>query len=191
MKQPAPRRVYKTVNPTHTKQDKDGGVFEIKDDCPVLVIGDSQVKNLILNPRFQVESFSGGRYPWITEVVPNLDLPDSLDHIVLAVGINDRDANFSQVTGPTLRTCLDSLRTTRRKIHFLGIDLPQNFTREQEDQVKRINRLAAELVGEDFYIKPDEYFATVEDDGLHYDEDTLKDISNRMKHHFDFLNSFV
>jgi hypothetical protein len=187
--QPLVKHRYQTVNRSHYKDDTDGGVFKVEDHCRVLVIGDSQVKNLILPVAFQVENFRGAHYPWITDVVPKLELPDSVEHIVLAVGFNDRDASLERIIEPTFKTCLDTLRRTTRKIHFLAIDTPEGFTAAEEYRLDSINQLALDHVGEEYYIPGHEYTVTVEKDGIHYDEETLDRISKRIRIHFSsFLN---
>jgi hypothetical protein len=178
-----------TTNRTHSRTDVDSTHFDVQDGCRVLILGDSQAKNLTGLPSyFQVESFRGARYPWITDVAKDLDLPDSVEHIVLATGINDRDSDYDRVVVPTFNTCYDALKQTGRKIHFLGIDIPTSFSEEQEGAIYDINMLAATRVQKSGYIKETDGRVSTTRDDLHYDSDTLETICDKITSHFSFLN---
>jgi hypothetical protein len=177
------------INRTHSRTDIDYLRVDVEEGCRVLVLGDSQVKNLTGLPAgFQIESFRGARYPWITDVVNGLDLPDSVEHIVLAAGINDRDSDVSKTVRPTFVTCMEALRKTRRKIHFLGIDVPRSFTAKQERTINDINEMAFRSVQQEGFIGDSQGRVTTVVDGLHYDTTTLKQIAAKITRHFSFLN---
>ena len=61
--QPLVKHRYQTVNRSHFKDDEDGVVFRVEDNCKVLVIGDSQFKNQIQAIAFKVENYLGAHYP--------------------------------------------------------------------------------------------------------------------------------
>lgn len=177
------------INRTHSKGDRDGAHFDVRGNCRVLIVGDSQVQNLTGLPDFfQIESFRGAKFPWMTDIARELELPDSVEHIVLAAGINHRDDSVQRQVEPALNTCLESLRGTGRGIHFLAIDTPQTFSEQQQRAISDINELALhKLKDANFITDSDRYAGTIAD-GLHYNEATLVDIAKRVQAHFNNLN---
>jgi hypothetical protein len=185
--QPCPKVFKGPINRTHSKTDSDKLHFDVKKGVRVLIIGDSEVQNLSNLPNaFQVESFRGARFPWLTDVVKELELPDSVEHIILSAGINHRDQDFQKVVVPQFDTCVDALLHTGRKIHFLGVDVPISFTEEQDSVMTELNHRAHRKLK--LYIPPEVDRVTTIADGLHYDERTLSDITDRILSHFDNLN---
>lgn len=177
------------INRTHSKGDYDGSHFSVRGNCRVLIIGDSQVQNLTGLPDFfQIESFRGAKFPWMTDIAKELELPDSVEHIVLAAGINHRDENVLRQVEPALNTCLDSLRGTGCGIHFLAIDTPQTFSEQQQQVICHINKLALQKLKAANFIKDSDRYAGTIADGLHYNEVTLADITARIQAHFNNLN---
>jgi hypothetical protein len=51
----------------------------------------------------------------------------AIGEVLLRVVRDDRDSDVSKTVRPTFVTCMEALRKTRRKIHFLGIDVPRSF----------------------------------------------------------------
>lgn len=175
----------KFVNMVHRKHDVDKFTINFKTDCRVLVLGDSELKNLKGLPiDFQVESFSGARFPWLTEVVRRNSLPSSVTDVVLAAGINDRESSFNERTLPELKECLDELRKTGRKLHFLAVNIPKDFSSRLVNNLEDLNDYvrAAEDVG----VIENLPYSSVRTlrDGLHYDDMTLDLITDKVKEHF-------
>ena len=181
---PCPKR-YKTVNTVHRKMDADPNTVHINRDCRVLILGDSQVKNLTPLPAcFQIESFSGAGLEWMTDVIKGLDLPDHVEDIVLAAGFNHRTLDFDRRTAPSFVTCLEVLRRTRKRIHFLGINTPHTLPTFEANTIRRINALARDKF-EDRYIEtlPGSTVSTAAD-GIHYSAAALKRIADKINSHF-------
>jgi hypothetical protein len=186
--QPCPKMTKKgPINRTHSKTDADNLHFDVEKGVRVLIIGDSEVQNLSNLPNaFQIESFRGARFPWLTDVVKELELPDSVEHIILSAGINHRDQDFRKVVVPQFDTCVDALLQTGRKIHFLGVDVPISFTEEQDSVMTELNLRAHRKLKH--YIPPEVDRVRTIADGLHYNEGTLSNITDRILSHFENLN---
>jgi hypothetical protein len=151
----------------------------------VLVVGDSQLQHLKLPEQFQIESFRGAKYPHITDAVKDLELPDQVEDVVIAAGINDRDAVLEKETIPTLNTCIAALRRTNRRLHFLEVSIPNSFTELQRSRMEDLNKYARDRSQDWRYIGacPREKVTTGAD-GLHYGQTTLKIISDKITKHF-------
>ena len=187
---PGPLSARKSpINRTHNKGDYDGYHFDVRGGCRILILGDSQVQNLTgLPDYFQIESFRGAKFPWMTDIVKDMELPDSVEHIVLAAGFNHRDDNVQSQVEPAFNTCLESLRGKGREIHFLAIDTPQTLSEQQQQVFSDINELARhKLKNANFIRESDRYAGTIAD-GLHYNRVTLVDIAKRIQDHFNNLN---
>jgi hypothetical protein len=184
---PGPRSSKPTINNVHRKFDADNYTINFKAACRVLVLGDSELKNLKGLPRdFQVESFSGARlgHPWLTEVLRKNTLPGSVQEIVLAAGINDRDSDFTKQTLPGLKECLDELRKTGRKLHFLAVNIPRHFHEESVNNLENLNDYMRAVPGMGFIENLPYSSVKTVSDLLHYDEITLGLIADQVKDHF-------
>ena len=159
--------------------------INVKTSCKILVVGDSQLQHLELPEHFQIESFRGGKFPHITDAVKELELPDQVEDIVLAAGINDRDVNLEKETMPTLTTCIAALRRTGRRIHFLEVSVPNSFSEVQRARMDAVNEYVRGRSQDLSYIGacPKEKVTTGAD-GLHYGRSTLAIIAGKITDHF-------
>jgi len=159
--------------------------INVKPSCKILVVGDSQLQHLELPEHFQIESFRGGKFPHITDAVKELEIPDQVEDIVLAAGINDRDVNLEKETMPTLTTCIAALRRTGRRIHFLEVSIPNSFSEVQRARMDAVNEYIRGRSQDLSYIGacPKEKVTTGAD-GLHYGKSTLTIIAGKITDHF-------
>ena len=159
--------------------------ISVKPSCRVLVVGDSQLQNLVLPEHFQIDSFRGGKFPHITDAVKGLELPDQVEDIVVAAGINHRDVNLDKETMPTLTTCIAALRRTGRRIHFLEVSIPNSFSEVQRGRMEAVNEYVRSRPMDLRYIGacPREKVTTGAD-GLHYGKTTLAIIAGKITDHF-------
>jgi len=180
---PGPRS-SKVYNNVHRKTDEDMYTIQFKAACRVLILGDSQMKNLQGLPRdFQVESFCGTRFRWLTEVLRKNQLPSSIKEIVLAAGINCRDDDLTR-TLPELTECLDELRKTGRKLHFLGVNIPKGFGKKLIDNLEDLNDYVQTVKDVGFIERLPYNSVRTGLDGLHYDNITLGLITDQVKAYF-------
>ena len=134
---------------------------------------------------YQVESFRGARFPALTEVVKNLDLPDEVTDIVIAAGINDRDADPEREPFPTVATCIAALRKTARQIHYLEVSIPNSFIEKQRGNVERLNDYMKSRSRDIGIIEACQgHKVKTLSDGLHYTDSTLSDISGKISNYF-------
>lgn len=181
---PGPRS-SKIYNNVHRKTDEDMYTIQFKAACRVLILGDSQMKNLQGLPKdFQVESFCGARFRWLTEVLRKNQLPSSIKEIVLAAGINCREDDDLTRTLPELTECLDELRKTGRKLHFLGVNIPKGFEKRLIDNLEDLNDYVQTVQDVGFIERLPYNSVRTGQDGLHYDHSTLDLITNQVKAYF-------
>ena len=159
--------------------------INIKPACKILVVGDSQLQNLKLPDHYQIDSFRGGKFPHITDALKGLELPDQVEDIVVAAGINHRDVNLEKETIPTLNTCIAALRRTGRRVHYLEISIPNSFSEVQRARIEAVNEYVCSRPQDLTYIGacPREKVTTGAD-GLHYGKTTLDIIADKITNHF-------
>lgn len=178
-------RSSKVYNNVHRKTDEDMYTIQFKAACRVLILGDSQMKNLQGLPKdFQVESFCGARFRWLTEVLRKNQLPSSIKEIVLAAGINCREDDDLTRTLPELTECLDELRKTGRKLHFLGVNIPKGFEKRLIDNLEDLNDYVQAVQDVGFIERLPYNSVRTGQDGLHYDHITLDLITDQVKAYF-------
>ena len=157
----------------------------------VLVIGGSNLRKYSpsqIPSHWSVVSIPGADLKLINDILvkrtPNI--LSSLRHVIVAVGINDRD----KTTRVPIRDCLCSAKYfigTGGSVHFQGI--PVNTDAFGETQIKRleyINTNAKEMLMKN-YIAPPMIFSTAPN-GVHYKDETLTKILNNMINHISHLN---
>ena len=155
-------------------------------DTEVVVLGDSNLKKYTssqIPSHWSVVSIPGVTIKLVNELLikstPN-KLPN-LKHLIIAVGINDRDN-----AKPTLITdCLTNAQTFIGPlgiIHFQGIPINKDVLRKvQITNLETVNNAAAQLLTTN-YIEPPTPCTTTQD-GVHYLQDTLKKILSSMISH--------
>lgn len=157
--------------------------IHVNNKCSIFVIGDSNLQRLKGMPdHFQVESFRGAKFSHLTEVIDNLSLPDNVTDIVVAAGINHRDATCLETEVlPSLHTLLATLRRTRRKISFLLVSIPEHFSEKQHRILTGLNSYIRGGDTEIGWINslPDMEVETISD-GIHYNQATLDKLSTKL-----------
>lgn len=175
----------RSLNGTHRKNDPEPNVCVINSDCRVLIIGDSNIQNLTGLPKdVQIESYRGAKFTWLTDIVKGVQLPDSVSDIVLAAGINLRNSDWDKEVEPTLRTCIDAMKSTKRTLHFLEISSPPGLKEAERQTMYRINDYMWQQKDVDIIPKLASKSVKTIPDGIHYDQNTLGYIKDMILDHF-------
>lgn len=152
-------------------------------DTEVLIIGCSNLKKYVpsqIPSHWSVVSIPGANTQLINDLLVK-STPSSLPklkHIIIAVGINDRDNDFET----PIMQCLASAKAyigTNGLTHFQGIPINRHvLSSKQITNLELINTNAAKLLKE-HYIPPPNLVRTTSD-GVHYLQETLNQIIKSM-----------
>lgn len=134
-----------------TEHRKNNFTVSVSSNCRILVIGHSNLRHLKGLPTdYQVECFPGAKFPIITDIVISFPQCNSVEHIVLAAGINHRDCSFVSEMEQTLNTCIRQARDTEKKVYYLGVSIPRRMPQSMIENLTRINAKARDILKEDF-----------------------------------------
>lgn len=162
--------------------------IKIDPKCKLLILGDSNVQRLKnMGDDVQVESLKGARFSHMTDAINGLELTDTLEIILVAAGINHRDANeLDKEVLPSLHTLTAALRRTRKEVGFLEVSIPPTSTTKQYLTLSALNKHLREDLGDSvFSIRGvDSHTVKTISDGIHYDTATLNQLAECITNHF-------
>jgi hypothetical protein len=177
----------------HDRNAKKDWCVDTKPTTKVLVIGDSNLRTAkTRGTDYEVHSFPGAHLSHVYDILYESELSESITDVVIAVGINHRDANFKDT-----RTLLN--RIARRtvgmdqRVHFLGVSTAE----KPNGNIQDLNATARDKFGTR-YIAPLPLCDVSIDPGdvtygIHHDSGTVQKILHSIRTHLgqsEFLNEY-
>ena len=186
---------------THVNTDTKGIFVEIKKNINLkfdplivsplvetLVVGDSNLRDFDPAPLgWMVCCLPGLRISLLTQLLKLSKIPPNIKHIIISVGINDRDSESSV----SLIECLKVARGEGRTVHFQTIVFSKTLLPNQKLLLTKLNKTARDLdwvktIPSDLKEPTFKDFLT---QNIHYDKETSAHIFNNMMSHINSLNS--
>jgi hypothetical protein len=136
-----------------------------------------------------VHAFSGAKLNDAIDLLESIQIPTQILNIVLALGINNRDAPSDDIT-----RCITKLNDFRQRttftVKFLMVPQHPNFTPEQANNIAHLNRTARDLFGTDFIVGPPRQLIQplMIGEAAHYTKVTADRIIELIKPHMAHLN---
>jgi hypothetical protein len=126
---------------------------KIEPQTKTLIIGDSNVKYYQKIPNdVQVVCIRGARFSDIEFAIETLhtDKNNMLNHLIIAAGINERDAADPKEPIRDLKSLIEMARIISKFVHFLAISAPQDYqlNLRQRRTIAVINKEASHLMDE-------------------------------------------
>jgi len=172
-----------------SEHNKHNVQVKINDVCRVLVIGDSNLRGMTALPEdYQIECIPGAHLDMIARTIVRMNIPDGVQHIVIAAGINDRDEDRTTALNG-LTQCLRAASETNATAHFLGVSFPDSMHESAAETLNAINERARSTYKRNYIpaLRTDEV-TTKRGDSVHYDRDTCAAIQDKIVAHFYSLN---
>ncbi len=136
-----------------------------------------------------VHAFSGAKLNDAIDLLESIQIPTQIRNIVLALGINNRDATSDDIT-----RCITKLNDLRQRktltVKFLMVPQHPNLTPEQANNIAHLNRTARDLFGTDFIVCPprQQIQPLMTGEAAHYTKVTADRIIELIKPHVAHLN---
>ena len=158
--------------------------LKIDSDAKILLVGDSNLKNFTSVPKdWQVVCMPGLSTSQLTSHLKKSPIPDTLEHIIISVGINDRTTSDTKA----LEQCLLTAKNTGKHVHFCNIVFSDALTKLQINNLQSFNRLARNTSGVQFV--PMDLENPSFSDYIHFDLPTANTIFETIISHITALNS--
>ncbi len=163
---------------------------KLEANTTTVVIADSNGRkweNIPVN--WVVHAFSGAKLNDAVDLLESYQIPTQIQNIVLALGINNREAPSDDIT-----RCITKLNDFRQRktltVKFLMVPQHPNFTPEQANNIAHLNRTARDLFGTDFIVCPprQQIQPLMPGDTAHYTKVTADRIIELIKPHMAHLN---
>lgn len=171
----------------HDKDRKDKWTLEaISDSTKVLVIGDSNLKQVTKVPdNWEIHCFPGAKFSHVSRLFDRFYCPNSVEHIVLQVGINHRDDASDR---PKMELCeveskLQGLNEV--SVAYVGVSTAASLDPRQVKIITKLNQLMSK--GSFAYIPPLQQdlvdISPTDPYGIHHTaETTARVIDSMVKH---------
>ena len=157
-------------------------------DTKIFVIADSNFRNITSLPTsWEIHVFPGMKLEQAIQLVNSINIgPHHIDHILVSVGINNR--NYSPVSSNAeLGKLYAALSRGNYKGHFLGVSIPRSLPKNEQSNLLSLNQSAARKF-QPYYIQPllqDQVSVSPTDKfQIHYDIETLVKISSKINAYF-------
>lgn len=158
-----------------TIESKQELIFTIPDDTKVLIVGDSNLRNTeeeLIPDGAHVLVLPGAGINRATKAIKALH-QRTIDHIILAVGLNDRASTMENIS-EDISFMRETVLVQKRRLTTVGISINQNLPQHERETMKEINRFLQ--YNSDGYIAGRTDVTCRENDQIHYSETTRKDI---------------
>lgn len=116
-----------------------------------LIVGDSNLGRITSSPldQIQIESFPGAHFQNFTDMlkVPQQSKTKNPKHIILDIGINDRNSNVQTTAGRNLTTLVNKLadRNQSSEIYLTEINYSDQLSKQERSNLDDINGTMFEL----------------------------------------------
>ena len=194
-------RIIDTGNVAHQHERKSKGLklqwtIQVKFNTRVLVISDSNFKRARRLPKdWQVEVYPGAALTHIDNLARLAQKQNStrLEKVILSVGINDRDNDWS---GTTQKSANQIVRTINSfpstcPCYFLEVGIPEHLdlgrTGRAKDNLVRLNsHILGKLAATARFVPniPSNTICTDDVQNIHYDQNTMDRIMDNLYMHF-------
>lgn len=151
----------------------------------ILIIGDSNLTKITQSPlpNIQIESYPGAKFNHIQTILDrakNFKSCKIPEHVILSVGINNRNQNIYNTAIPNLKTLLAKAQRVfpNSKLHIAQINHSQKMSREECCQLSIINDYLVKVSG-NVAVLPKistQAVKTVSGDPVHYTDKTANAI---------------
>ena len=151
----------------------------------ILIIGDSNLAKITESPlpNIQIESFPGAKFHHISTILErakNSKTRKIPEHVILSVGINNRNQNISNTSIPNLKTLLAKTQRVfqNSKIHIAQINYSQKLPLAEYCGLSLINDYLAKHSGNAAVLPkfPNQTLKTESGDPVHYTSQTANAI---------------
>jgi hypothetical protein len=154
----------------------------------IVIIGDSNIARLKQLPNnFQTISFCGSNVDHIRTILSqHKPSPTQPEHIILSIGINNRNQNPNSSSIPSTKALISKFKSTFPKstIHFATINFSCNLSKKEKDNLSSLNKFLTSVKNCSIIPPlPKSDFATTADN-IHWSSCTA---NNFLKHWTNYL----
>lgn len=172
----------------HTDPIKADWKVKLNDETQVLIISDSNFKNLPeedIPENWQVDIFPGANFATLANVIKKLP-SNKIEHLITSVGINNRTGNFQKKTNRETGLISEACATLTATVHAVGVSFSPELQETEQENLVQINRRLRQIFTNRYIqpLKPEET-ATVPEDNIHYNTETIRKIWQNITSHMD------
>lgn len=158
---------------------------KVNDDTKVLIITDSNFKNLPeedIPQNWQVEIFPGATFATMANVIKKLP-SDKIEHLITSVGINNKAGDFKKTTYREAGRISEACATLTATVHAVGVSFSPNLHQTEQENLKQINQRLRQIFTNRYIqpLKPEETATSA--DNIHYTTETIKQIWRNITSH--------
>jgi hypothetical protein len=171
----------------HAPNHKSTWGINLRPDTRSLIISDSNfkfIKPSDLPPTVQLDCFSGATFTNALKVIE--DLPaGQVDSLVVAIGINHKEDNFTDRTAPAAAHFFDTCGLKAREVHAVGISVNPNFDLPTKNTLLTLNGFLRDCTLDNFIPPLPSNEVLTEPDQVHYTRNTQTHILSNIINHLD------
>ena len=112
---------------------------------PILIVGTSQLSNIKRSPNsnIQIESYPGAQIRHIEAVIRRHKLKTEPKHLIVEIGINDRDNSVYGTTFPNLKKMIATIRSKfpHTKIYIPAIQFSRKLDLKSQENLNELNQI--------------------------------------------------
>ena len=112
---------------------------------PILIVGTSQLSNIKRspNPNIQIESYPGAQIRHMEAIIRRHKLETEPKHLIVEIGINDRNNSVFGTTFPNLKKMISAIRSKfpNTKIYIPAIQYSRKLDLKSQENIDELNQI--------------------------------------------------